>query len=616
MTKKKKSPKRTSKKRPANPAQDSTTTSSNTSCSDQLQQALSAHQRGDLSEAEQLYHEVLSQTPHSPDANHLFGLLLHQTGRNSSAVERISNAIASQPTIALYHNNLGIALKSMGHLNDAIAAYQEAIRLDPHFADAHFNLGNLFSEQRESMQAIACYKLAIQAKPDHFAALNNLGRELETIDRLNEALAAYQIALRIKPEYPEALNNIGNVLSKQNQLPEATSAYREALRIRPQYPEALDNLGTSYEQQGNLEAAIDCFRQALTVKPDYTEAHRLLAGIKHFTDRLDPDLAQMEQIHARSNLNDQQRMHLSFALGKAYEDLGHYEMAFRFFSDANRIQRATYTFSITAENQHFAALKTIFDLPFFERHKGAGADDTTPIFVLGMPRSGTSLVEHILASHPQVYGAGELKILADILTQGPTSNTAPFPAWVREVPSATFLDIGREYLEKIRLKEAQALHIVDKMPHNFLYIGMINLILPQATIIHCDRDPIDTCWSIFKNFFSGNHPYAYNLEELGQYYLCYQDLMRHWQTILPGRIYNITYEKLIASQEEETRSLLEHCNLPWHDNCLQFHKAARTVRTASSSQVRQPIYDSSVKKWQRYRNELAPLAAMFSAQTT
>ncbi len=608
----KKIKKKTTKRNTPRP-HNTTQKSSPTDYTKKLQQAVALHQQGDFTKAEQLYRAILKKSPHDPDANHLLGLLSHQAGANESAIELISQAIAIDPNAATYHSNLGIVYKSMGNLDNAVSSFQNAIRLAPNYADAYFNMGNLCRENGEPHQAIDHYRQTIKLQPNHPPALNNLGQVLEKNDHLDEAKAAYQIALRIKPDYPEALNNLGNVLSKQEHPDQAISCYRKALTIQPNYTEALCNLGIAYEQFGTITKACDCFRQTVSIKEDYTEAYRMLAGVKKFTDYHDKDLQQMEMIAARQNLSTQQRMHLDFALGKAYEDLGEYKKAFISLKEGNHIKRTTLNFSIDLETKQMETIKEIFTKELQESLHGVGNQDKTPIFITGMPRSGTSLVEQILASHPKVYGAGERHYLSNTLEERQTDNTSSFPSWVTNIAPTIFADLGTEYLVKIRKLEQEAPHIADKMPHNFLHIGMIKLILPKAKIIHCQRDPMDTCWSIFKNYFTGSHPYAYNLNELGQYYLLYQNIMQHWQETLPNNyILNVHYEKLVTSQEEETKRLLAHCELPWHKDCLNFHKTARSVRTASSSQVREPIHDKSIKKWQCYKSELANLAAQIT----
>jgi tetratricopeptide (TPR) repeat protein len=315
----------------------------------------------------------------------------------------------------------------------------------------------------------------------------------------------------------------------------------------------------------------------------------------------------MEKLYSADRTTSEQKMHLAFGLGKVYEELEEYQKAFQYLDEGNRLKRETFNFSIAREGEVFSAVKQASAAQTAEQASGGDPDDT-PIFILGMPRSGTSLTEQILASHPQVVGAGELRDLWQVAcslchTQAPTE----IPGCIADADQELINRLGKEYVARLRRFSDSARHIVDKMPHNFLFVGIIRRALPNARIIHCERDPVDNCLSIFKNFFVSEHGYAYDLKELGEYYLLYQDLMQFWQERYPGVIHRLSYESMVADQENTTRALLEYCGLPWDDACLQFHKTARGVKTASSSQIRRPIYEKSVQLWKQYERELAPL---------
>ena len=316
----------------------------------------------------------------------------------------------------------------------------------------------------------------------------------------------------------------------------------------------------------------------------------------------------MEQAYAKSATNDEQRMHLAFGLGKAFEDLHQYEKAFSFFAEGNSIKRRSYSYTVDDRGNFFKKLEEVFDSSLFAKHQGTGCDDETPLFILGMPRSGTTLVEQILASHRHVHGAGELRTLKRIVTSCfDKGKVAEFPESIRQVDSADFEHPGFEYIQAIRKHTPDARFITDKMPENYKYIGLIKLMLPGAKVIHCRRDPVDTCLSIFKTFFTVMHEYSHDLGELGRYYSFYCRLMEHWHSVVPGFIHDVQYESMVVDQAGQTRALLEYCGLEWDDACLEFHKSDRPVRTASAEQVRRPIYKGSVQLWKRYETQLAPL---------
>jgi len=298
-------------------------------------------------------------------------------------------------------------------------------------------------------------------------------------------------------------------------------------------------------------------------------------------------------------------MHFAFALGKVYADIGNDDRSFEYYLAGNQFKRNSIDYSIADDVAYFDAIKQVFKKEFFQRHAGIGSADTTPIFIVGMPRSGTSLVEQILASHSQVYGAGELNDMGNLIARACDEDSNKYPHCLLQMNDEELSGLGSAYLTRLHTYAPTAARITDKMPHNFLNLGLIHLVMPGAKIIHCHRNPADNALSIFKELFSkGKHGYAYDLKELGQYYRLYQDLMAHWRRVLPGAFYELRYEDLVADQETQTRRLLEYCDLPWEDACLAFHRSQRVVRTASLVQVRQPMHANSVEGWRRHEQRM------------
>jgi hypothetical protein len=319
----------------------------------------------------------------------------------------------------------------------------------------------------------------------------------------------------------------------------------------------------------------------------------------------------MESLLSSKGISQQDSIQLAFALGKAHEDLGNFDKSMQFVMQAAGLKRSSIDYSISESRAKFEKIRAVFTTDFFSKNADTGVHDQTPIFILGMPRSGTSLVEQILASHPDCFGAGEISDLAiacDSATDAALQGQAPsFPDGLSQLQADAFADMGRQYLARIRHYSPDAKFITDKMPHNFLRIGLIKTILPDAKIIHCRRDPMDNCLSIFKTYLVSGHRYSYDLSELGQYYKLYQALMAYWQDCLPGFIYDQSYEDLVKSPEQQVSRLLQHCGLAWNDDCLNFHQTRRKIGTASSAQVSRPIYRKSVKLWQQYEKHLEPL---------
>ncbi|MDA0262188.1 MAG: sulfotransferase [Proteobacteria bacterium] len=390
-------------------------------------------------------------------------------------------------------------------------------------------------------------------------------------------------------------------------------------------------LGGTLRENGKLDDAIVSYRRALELDPDSSFARLQSARLKTHHSPDDDDIKALEALYARPDISSEQRVQAAFGLGKAFEDLKNYDQAFEYFAAGNRLRYRGYDQSVedretgirklaravgltpakstpeqARREANFKFTKSAFDASLFERFAGAGCMDETPIFVVGMPRSGTSLIEQILASHSQVFGAGEISEMADI--GGSFLNRfARAGERLDGCDPAEFERVGRDYVRALKKHANSSRFITDKMPENFIFIGLIKLALPNAKIIHCRRDARDTCTSIFRQLFATDRlDYAYDLGALGRSYNLYSDLMAHWQDMLPGAIYDISYENLVSDQTVQTRALLEHCGLAWEESCLRFYETNRPIKTRAE-QVRKPISDASVGSWKRYEKQLAPL---------
>ena len=612
-----------------------------------INEAFRHHGAGDLREADQLYRKVLSIDPKHPAALHFLGVIALQTGHAETAVRLIKQAVSLLPDYADAHSNLGNAQQSLGRFEDAVKSYTKALSLNPPMAETRANLGNARRQLRQFKSAVSDYCAALDVKPELPEARRNLaltllalgqtdealknivkarelnpsspeivlsmGNILQELGRTDAAVECYKHVLKIQPDSPPVLCNLGNVLREQGHLDDAVSHYEHALTIDPDYAEAHYNRGMAYHDAGDLDSAIGSFRHVLTLDHNCGKAHRIVANLTRHTIH-DADIVAMENVLHNSSVNDEQKMHIAFGLGKSFEDLGQHDTAFSYYQRANGLRRESISFDIEKDSEVFTNIKATFSADFLSSHSasmdvGTGINSETPIFIIGMPRSGTTLVEQILASHPHVYGAGELNILPQCIANNiETLLGFDYTAALPETKSETLHLVAAEYVEKLQ-KLAPGFHrITDKLPMNFLNIGMIKLLLPGAQIIHCQRNPLDTCLSIYKNFFSASgHHYAYDLTELGRYYNLYLDLMEHWREVLPGGFYDIDYEELVANQETESRRLLDACGLDWDSACLQFYKTQRQVSTISAAQVRKPIYDDSIERWRSYEVGLEPL---------
>jgi tetratricopeptide (TPR) repeat protein len=412
---------------------------------------------------------------------------------------------------------------------------------------------------------------------------------------------------------------VANVLAFMGSYDEAVECCRRALALKPDFAEAKNSLANIRKQQGYLDEAVTLYEQALELKPDYAEAHYDLAQFKKFRPG-DAELAVLEALAANPERLHPSRLHyIHFALGKAYEDLGQRDRAFEHWLQANALFRRQLQYDSAAEQRSFEQIRQVFDASLLARLGGSGDPSPTPIFIVGMPRSGSTLVEQILASHPAVHGAGELPILGSLAanvtdTQG---RPIPYPLYVPALVPDQLRQLGQAYLAALPPLPAGKTRITDKMPANFWYVGLIRLMLPQAKIIHTLRDPVDTCLSCFSRLFTNGQKFSYDLAELGRHWRRYNDLMDHWRGVLPeGAMLDVRYEDVVDNLETQARRLIDFCGLPWDAGCLDFHKNLRPITSASDMQVRQPIYRSSVERWRPYEKHLGPLLAELGDRRT
>ena len=551
--------------------------------------------KGEADLAAQEYNSVLEKFPKNKRA--IDGLkALQQPSTAKTAI----NAEPSQEQI----NGLN-ALYNQGKLQETLVQGEALASQFPNVPFTLNLLGGVNAGLGRLEQAVASYTKALQIKPDYAEAHNNLGAALSVLGKPGEAVASYDKALQIKPEFADAHNNLGNALKALGKPEEAVASYNKALQIKPDFADAHNNLGNALNDLGKPEEAIDSYNKALQIKPDFAEAHRNLSTGKKYQDG-DPQIHQMLELLERHNLTDKDRMRLNFALGKAHGDIGNHDKAFSYLLDGNRLRKEELKYDISSARAPVAKIKYTFSegVPTLNAYKEyEGARDQHPIFILGMPRSGTTLVEQILASHSQVYGAGELVLLGRLVNTIEWNSTQLSPDQLRS--------IRKSYLSGITKIGASEQYITDKMPNNFFWIGFIFAAIPEAKIIHVKRDARATCWSNFKHYFSDKGiGFAYDLQDVAEYYKMYIDLMAFRHEQFPGRIYDLNYEALTEHQEDETRKLLEYVDLNWEDRCLEFYKTKRAVGTASATQVRQNMYQGSSEEWRKYEKHLEPMTEL------
>jgi tetratricopeptide (TPR) repeat protein len=549
------------------------------------------------------YDQALEIQPDFAQALSNRGNVLFELKRYEEALASCEGALAIQPDFAQALSNRGNVLFELKRYEEALAGYDQALAIQPDFAQTISNRGNVLFELKRYEEALAGYDQALAIQPDFAQALSNRGNVLFKLKRYEEALASYDLALAIRSDLPEAHHGRGTVLGtfEFKRYEEALASYDRALAIRPDFAEAYHGRGTLLRIAGRIEEARPLLEKAVKLAPRRVEFVSSLADFKRFVHG-DPNLPLIEALaRDMGSLSEEDQIQLHFALGKVYADLGQHERSFSHLIAGNALKREQIVYDEAGALAQIERMRDVFTAKALRKARGFGDPSPVPIFIIGMPRSGTTLVEQILATHPKVYGAGELNdfqaAVASLLNRARTGLGAEELGW-----------ISTRYLERVRAIAPAAERITDKMPANFRYVGLIHLVLPNARIIHIRRDPIDTCLSCFSILFAHDQLFTYDLAELGRYYRAYAMLMEHWREVLPlEQILEIQYEELVVNFEGLARRIVAHCGLEWDDACLDFHNTQRPIWTASMVQVRQPIYPSSVGRWRPHEAILRTL---------
>ena len=543
------------------------------------------------------------------EASHLLGVIAIEEGDLHSALSFIQHAVSLAPDHAHMHNNLGEICRQLGLYEPARQCCQKAVELNPDFAAAHFNLGLVYRHLGLADDAIRSFDTAHKLNPGTDVYLQLAG-VYATHHQPELAIACLQAVLIQDSSNVLALGELARLHTELNDYASAFDYYKCALRIAPDDSALHKNIAIAYKQTGNFNVARTHYQHAIHGTPPLPECYREYASITPFTCR-NQELSAMQALAESASTPRPVRMELCFGLFKAFDELHEYDTAFGYLVIANRLKRSMIDYSATYTRELVARIERSFSKEFFRELTISALGDETPMFIVGMPRSGTTLVEQILSSHPQIHGAGELMDLVNITNKLCSADGVHlFPDHLGLLDVANLRSLGEHYLSRLRRHSATAKHITDKMPSNYLRIGFIKMLFPNAKIIHCKRNPIDNALSIYKRYFTGTINYAYDLGEIADCYQHYHHLMQHWDDVLPGAVHTIQYEHLVNDQEAVSRALLDFCQLPWDDSCLRYHENRRSVATASVAQVRQPIYRSSVDSWQHYEKYLGSLACL------
>jgi tetratricopeptide (TPR) repeat protein len=557
---------------------------------------------GRLEDAVRCYRRALESRPRDADVLANLADALRQRGELDEAVRCSERAIALDHSLPRAHNVLGLSLAGLGQREAAVVSLRQALALDPRSVEALTNLANVLRELGERREALALYGRAAELDPKRADTHCGLGQALFELRRLDEAAESFRRALALRPVYPFAQVGLAAALRVQGHAEEAQASCRAALACAPDDVEALVLLAELHGDRGRFAESEELLERAIGLNPHCATAYCSIAAHRRMTS---DDTAWLSGVQAllEQPLSLRQSIALRYALGKYFDDVGRYDSAFHYYREANELTRrygSRYDGDKLA--RRIDRLVERFDAAFIRGLQSSGSDSERPVFIVGMPRSGTSLAEQILASHPEVFGAGEVRFWDHAF--GVLEKTG-LEARAVAALAPGFAD---DYLARLAAAPARASRVIDKMPANFLYAGMIHAAFPRARIIHMQRDPIDTCLSIyFQNFFNMS-PYGHDLEHLAHYYAQYLRVTDHWRAVLPATaLLEVRYEALVADPEGSTRRMLSFIGLPWDPRCLDFHQTERVVITASRWQVRQKIHATSVERWRKYEKHVGPL---------
>ena len=516
----------------------------------------------------------------------------------------LKNKKISKTTIANIYCNLGIICFATKREGEAITFFKDTINLNPHSYIAYNNLGLILSRNKKYDEAERNFFLALKYK-HHPKTYFNLALTYENTGKINKALKNYEKAIEIKNDYSEAFCNLGNLHYLCGNLLEAKKNIKKSIKLNPNLDASFNNLGLIEMASGNFKSAKKYFTKTIKINPDNAKAHYNLSTVINYDVNGKIHFKQMIQNIKLTRFNEN-IMHYSFALGKAYEDKKNYSLSFQYFKKGNMIKRKSFAYSIKQDQNLFKTIKERFNKNTISHFNDLGFCDNTPIFIIGMPRSGTSLIEQILASHPDVHGAGEINDLDNIiLNYFCEKGDFKLLKKLNDLDKNIFNLTGKKYCLQLKQRSQKAKYITNKLTLNFRWIGLIKLILPKAKIIHCKRNAIDTSLSIFQKIFPVNgNEYTYDIIEIAKYYQIYLNIMNHWKNLIPDSFFEIKYEELIDNQKTQTKKLLQYCNLSWNEACLNFFRTRRMVRTSSNKQVRHEIYKSSIDRWKIYKKEL------------
>ena len=574
-----------------------------------IQSIIDTFSNGQKKQAINEIEELIKKYPLAPLLLNVSGSFYKSNKQLDVAVTKFQQAVSLNFDYSEAHYNLGVTLRELGKIEDAIKSYKNALKINNAYPNAHYNLGNAFLALKQYDNAIVHFSSAIAFDPNFSKAHNNLGLVHKQLGNDLEAGKNFDKALAINPDYAEAANDRGVIYQNIGDLENAMKYYERALAIDPNLADAYNNIGICLNfNKDKTDNAIKSYESALSIDPTLANAYYNLSRVKQYTLSKEQVL-KMESILNSNDVDESKKITINFALAAANENLGNQDDFFRYLNEGNRLRKKELDYSFDKSQMMFSTIYEIFKKENYSINKISQSKKSikNPIFILGMPRSGTSLVEQIISSHKDVYGGGELPTLMKLCI--PILKDRFINKKDTEVTSKeNLMRIREKYLESLSELKTSCNFITDKTPANFQNIGFIFSIFPNAKIIHLNRDPRAVSWSIYKsNWSEKGYGFSYNMDDLVKFYGLYSELMSFWHKKFPDKIYDICYEDLTTNQEQETKKLLKYCKLDWDDNCINFHKNKRAVKTASSLQVREKMYQGSSDAWKKYEAHIQPL---------
>ncbi len=563
-----------------------------------------AHEQSEFKVAVERYEQFLKIIPDHEQTHFYLGVVLEELGRTEPAIGHYEKSVTINANNAAAHVRLADACYKLQRWAEAIEAYKQVLALEDEVVDTMIKLVNAFFETQLFTESILLYEQALTVLPDNALLHRQLGASLRRMGETEKAITCFEQALRLHPDDVRARINLARALRQLGRAEEAIDPLEEAIQLEPDNGEAHMELASAFRQLGQTELAVERLEQFLSLRPSCGEAYYRISMIRPKRELI----SVLEEVLSDPDLPNDDAIYCHFALGTLLDDSKDFDQAFGHILMANTLQRETFTYHAEETRQIVDRSINVYSKDYFAGKSRFGSTSSLPVFIVGMPRSSTTLIEQILSSHPQVHGAGETEAFP-----GVSRSIAQQFQYARPIPECMSLidakmaeEYSVRYLQQLALHCPTAARITDKFPQNFFTIGLIKTLFPDARIIHCHRNPLDNCTSLFFHFFA-TFKATFELTELGQYYLQYQRLMSHWDNLFPGEIFTVQYEDLVLDQERVSKQLIEYVGLEWDEKCIDFQDNERNVLSPSNMQVRKPMYKSSIGRWKLYEKQLQPL---------